>query len=306
MIQQHVAILLCTYNGEQYIREQVESIIGQTHTNWSLWVSDDGSRDRTLDIIRECMSGSMQLLSIRRGPSVNSSCNFMSLIYAEDIQADYFAFCDQDDIWHPDKIARALKWHTSVSANEPNLYGGRTHLVDADGVSIGESPLFTHPPCFANALVQSIAGGNTMVINRKARELLCKVQNADVVSHDWWAYILVTGAGGNVYYDPHPSIDYRQHNANLVGKNTGFKAKWIRARKLMSGAFREWSGQHIFFLNQIYELLPRNNQQIFKHFQQARSTSFIQRIQGAWKSRIFRQTTVDNIGLMLAVLLGQV
>lgn len=306
MIQQHVAILLCTYNGEKYIQEQIKSIIAQTHTNWSLWVSDDGSQDRTLDIIQECMHGCEQTLHIRQGPSINSSRNFMSLIYAEEIQADYFAFSDQDDVWHPDKIVRALQWHMSVSGATPNLYCGRTRLIDENGVSIGESPLFTRKPCFANALVQSIAGGNTMIMNRKARELLCSVKDVNVVSHDWWAYILVTGVGGNVYYDPLPSIDYRQHSANLVGKNTGIRAKWIRARKLISGLFREWSAQHIFFLGKIYESLPRNNQQIFEHFRQARSTNFIQRIQGAWKSRIFRQTTIDNIGLMLAVLLGRV
>lgn len=306
MSRQHVAILLCTYNGEKYIREQVESIVAQTHTDWSLWVSDDGSQDRTLDIIRECMRGCAQSLSIRRGPSVNSSRNFMSLIYAEDIQADYFAFSDQDDIWHPDKIARSLKWHASVSDDLPNLYGGRTHLVDADGVSIGKSPLFTRPPCFANALVQSIAGGNTMVMNRKARELLCAVKDVDVVSHDWWAYILVSGVGGHVYYDPVPSIDYRQHGGNLVGSNMGWQARFLRIRLLMQGRLRNWTAQHMRFLDQAEGLLTPHNRQVLAYFRRARSSSLFERIRGGIKSGVFRQTRIDHAGIMAAILLRRV
>lgn len=302
MTRRHVAILLCTYNGEKYIREQVESIIAQTHTDWSLWVSDDGSQDRTLNIIRECMQSCAQPLHIRRGPSVNSSRNFMSLIYAEDIQADYFAFSDQDDIWHPDKIARALKWHALVSDDLPNLYGGRTHLVDADGVSMGESPLFARTPCFANALVQSIAGGNTMVMNRKARELLCAVKDVDVVSHDWWAYILVSGAGGHVYYDPVPSLDYRQHGGNLVGSNMGWQARFLRIRLLMQGRLRNWTAQHMLFLDQAEALLTSHNRQILACFRLARSDSFFVRIKGGIKSGVFRQTVMGHIGLIAAIL----
>lgn len=302
MTGQHVAVLLCTYNGEKYVRQQVESIVAQTHTDWSLWVSDDGSRDRTLEIIRECMQDCPKSLHIQRGPSVNSSHNFMSLLNTEVIQADYFAFADQDDIWHTDKLERALRWHASVSGDTPNLYGGRTHLVDEEGTSIGYSPFFSRKPCFANALIQSIAGGNTMVMNRKARELLCIVKDTDVVSHDWWAYMLVTGAGGEVYYDPVPAIDYRQHAGNLVGSNMGWRARLFRLRRLMHGQFREWTEKHVALFEQIPHELTPENRLVFQHFKQMREDALHQRIYGAIKSRIFRQSVIDNLGFWVAIL----
>ncbi|MCL1886916.1 MAG: glycosyltransferase family 2 protein [Betaproteobacteria bacterium] len=307
MTPQHVAILLCTYNGEKYIRQQVESIIAQTHTDWSLWVSDDGSKDNTLHIIQECMENQPQSLHIRLGPSIGFAHNFMSLLNCEAIHADYFAFSDQDDIWHCDKIERALRWHVSVSGEMPNLYGGRSHLVDEAGQSIGYSRRFSKKPCFSNALVQSMVGGNTMVMNQKARDLLRVYKDGtDVAFHDWWAYIFITGAGGNFYFDLIPSIDYRQHGANLVGLKKGVAARLRRFHKLMQGEFRELTEQHVLLLEQVNGLLTAENQTVFEYFKQVRSSGLIKRLISAKKSRIFRQTFLENMGLLVAILFRKI
>ena len=117
----------------------------------------------------------------------------MSLLSDADIVGDFFACCDQDDVWWPDKLERALQWLHTVPEHVPAVYFSRTRNVDASGNIIGCSPLFRRPPNFRNALVQSIGGGNTMVFNRAARELLVAAGPVDVASHDWWTYLLVSG-----------------------------------------------------------------------------------------------------------------
>src|SRR5262249_55172891 len=147
----------------------------------------------------------------RNGPNHGPSINFLSLAADARVTGDLFAFCDQDDIWHPDKLARALKWISSTPKDVCALYGSRTCLVDAAGRRFGQAPRFRMRPTFANALVQSIAGANTMVFNQATKRLLEQAGVHDVVSHDWWAYQLVSGAGGIVHYDAVSSLDYRQH-----------------------------------------------------------------------------------------------
>ena len=206
-----VAILMCAWNGERYLAEQLQSFIDQTHTNWSLHVSDDGSSDATCDIVRRFSEGQHRVVTLRRGPRRGFSRNFMSLVCAPDIAGDYFAFSDQDDIWNKDKLERALNWLTTIPQEVPAVYCSRTEVVDDAGHRLGFSPLFTKPPGFRNAIVQNVGGGNTMAFNASARSLLAAIGDVEVVSHDWWTYQITSAAGGLVRYDPQPSIRYRQH-----------------------------------------------------------------------------------------------
>ena len=168
-----VAILLCTYQAQRFLADQLQSIQAQTWPSWKLWVSDDGSKDRTLEILQSHRERwGDERLHVQPGPCRGSTANFLSLACHQVVDAPYFAFCDQDDLWHPDKLERALQWLQAVPADTPALYCSRTVLVDEHNQTIGQSHLFTHPPGFRNALVQSIAGGNTMVFNRAARALL--------------------------------------------------------------------------------------------------------------------------------------
>jgi glycosyltransferase involved in cell wall biosynthesis len=193
-----VAILLCTYNGARFLAEQLDSLEAQTHQNWVVIASDDGSTDQTLEILQQYRakwpSGK---LSIRSGPQKGFCQNFLSLACCPEIKADYYAFCDQDDVWLPEKLSIAL---VNIAFNQqlniPYLYCGRTNYVTENLKSCGISPLFVFPPSFRNALVQSIAGGNTMVFNVALKRLIENAGPLDVPSHDWWVYILVTGSGG--------------------------------------------------------------------------------------------------------------
>ncbi|WP_046802978.1 glycosyltransferase family 2 protein [Achromobacter sp. LC458] len=307
-MSQSVAILLCTYNGGTYLAEQLASFREQSHTAWKVWVSDDGSTDNTHDVLaahREAWGADR--LAVFPGPRKGFAANFMSLVCREEISADYYAMSDQDDIWHADKVERAVRWLNTVPADVPALYCTRTELVDDNGEKLGYSPLFKRPPSFANAMVQNVAGGNTMVFNDAARDLLKAAgANVQVVAHDWWVYIVVSACGGKVFYDPTPSLLYRQHAENLIGANAGVGARLVRIGKLFQGHLKAWIDQHVIAIQPLLARLPPDNRSLFNRFTTARQRSLIPRVFGILRSGIYRQTGLGNIGLLVAAIFNRI
>jgi len=303
-----IAILLCTMQGQRYLREQLDSIINQTHATWSIWVSDDGSDDDTHTILAEYQARlGESRLSIHSGPAEGFVANFLSLTCKAGITADYYAYADQDDIWEPEKLARALQWLQTVPEHLPALYCGRTRSVDANNQDIGFSPLFTKLPSFSNAMVQSIGGGNTMMFNNSARRFL-RMAGADikVVSHDWWAYMVVSGCGGWVFYDAVPTVRYRQHDNNLVGTSSGWAAGMVRLRMLFHGRFKSWNDINLAALQSIRAHLTPENKRLLDEFSKARNSGFVARLAGMKRSGVHRQTLLGNVGLLAAGILNKI
>ena len=299
----HVAVLMGTWNGERYLPEQLQSFIDQTHANWSLHVSDDGSTDATCDIVRRFCEGQHHPVTLRRGPGRGFSRNFMSLVCAADIAGDYFAFTDQDDIWNRDKVETALRWLTAIPPEVPALYCSRTEIVDVAGRHLGYSPLFTRPPGFRNAIVQNVGGGNTMVFNASARSLLAAIGDQEVVSHDWWAYQITTAAGGLVRYDPQPSVRYRQHPNNVLGANNTMRARLHRIRMLFADQFVKWNDLNIGALSKLRSRFDPVNLKVLDEFILVRKSSNpVLRLWHLHKSGIYRQTLFGNLGLVIAAI----
>jgi len=303
-----VAILLCTYQGQQYLQAQLDSFVAQTHTNWVLWVSDDGSKDGTHAILNQALKAwGKDKISIHNGPKEGFCANFLSLTCKADIKADYYAYSDQDDIWKPEKLTRALDMLATVPQGVPALYCSRTRVVDADDKHICLSPLFTKTPSFANALMQNIGGGNTMVFNVAARQLLIAAgDKVQVFAHDWWAYMLVSGCGGRVFFDPIPTVRYRQHGCNLVGMNNSWPARLKRVYQLFQGRFREWNDLNIKALKPLQYLLTTNSQQVLNQFEAARQETLARRLLALKRSGIYRQTLLGTLGLIVAAIFNKV
>ncbi len=304
----HVAILMCSYNGERFLAEQMDSFARQTHRNWSLVVSDDGSQDGTLDILQVYMnSWGQKRLKTVQGAQQGFVKNFLSLTCRTDIRADFFAWADQDDIWSEDKLHAALAWLQTIPKHIPALYCGRTKLISESGMPVGFSPRFCLPPGFANALVQNIGGGNTMVFNQAARDLLQKSDdNLIIPSHDWWAYQLISGAGGVIHYDPEPRMLYRQHDKNLVGSNASLSSRFQRLRMVFQGRFYEWNAQNIHALEAMHHHLSQEHQATLAHFKAARNEKLLRRFLGIRRAGLYRQTLLGNLGLILATLLKKI
>ncbi|MDH1008768.1 glycosyltransferase family 2 protein [Pseudomonas nicosulfuronedens] len=300
-----VAILLSTYNGAPYLREQLESLIAQTCQNWVIHASDDGSSDNTLDILHEYQRRlGKERLVVHSGPRKGFAANFLTSVKRVKDQADYFAFCDQDDLWEPEKLERGLTWAATHPSILPALYCSRTRLVDAAGQTIGYSPLFRRAPCFANALVQSIAGGNTMLFNAATAHLLSLTpSHVPIISHDWWTYIIVTGCGGRVKYDEYPAINYRQHGNNLIGSNSSVRDRLDRLRRMLKGTFRQWNDVNLEAVSHFQQYLTQENQRILELFGSARRAPLHRKLSLISQSGVYRQTLPGNLGLVAASLI---
>lgn len=146
--ENRVAILMATYQGERYISDQLDSFERQTYENWELIVSDDGSTDSTLTLVNDFSVRNVAKVKIVSGPGKGFVSNFLSLLFRDDITADFYSFSDQDDIWFDDKIERAVAWLKQIPSETPALYCSRTLLVNNNGESICNSPLFRRAPRF--------------------------------------------------------------------------------------------------------------------------------------------------------------
>jgi LmbE family N-acetylglucosaminyl deacetylase/glycosyltransferase involved in cell wall biosynthesis len=300
-----VAILLCTLHGHLYLEEQLASIEAQTNVAWTVWVSDDGSDYRTHEILDRYRRRLARLqLTVQPGPAQGFATNFLALVCNSDIEADYFAYSDQDDIWAPDKLSRAVQSLAGIDAATPAIYCGRTLLVDEANRPLGLSRDFPRPPSFRNALVQNMCSGNTLVFNRAARALLVKAgSQVKIPAHDWWTYLLVTGCGGRVVYDPDPTVRYRQHESNLIGASLNWQGTVIRLRQVISARFSEWNRMNLMALQSMRESLTPEHQVIYDAYSHCRDPNPLTRLLSIYRSKVYRQTTLGNVGLFVAALL---
>ncbi len=306
--RRRVVIFLCTYNGARFLAKQLDSIAAQTHQDWVVWASDDGSTDATLDILAAYRATwPAGRLVINKGPGKGFVAHFLALACRADLTAGLYAYADQDDIWEKDKLARAVAWLLTQSEEIPALYCTRTRTIDADNNETGFSPMFSRPPGFSNALIQNIGGGNTMVYNHAARLLLMKAgEPVNVISHDWWSYMIVAGAGGSVRYDPYPSVRYRQHGANLIGANASWRARLGRLAMAWRGRFRGWNDAHINMLRALDGVLTTESRMVLEKFAKSRELGLLPRLVGLRQSGIHRQTRLGNLTLVLAALFKKV
>lgn len=301
-----LAVLMATYNGARFVDEQLRSIDQQTWPAIDIWASDDGSVDGTPNALERWEAyWSKGRFTRLPGPSRGFSDNFRSLLVNSKVDADYVAFCDQDDVWLAEKTQVAIDALADHSCR-PALYCARTIITDAEGQEVSRSPLFRRPPDFANALVQSIGGGNTMVLNRAAHNLVREAATRTAfVSHDWFAYLIVAGAGGHVTYDETPHVRYRQHGRNLIGSNQGMWARLNRVKAAFSGRFTLWNDGNVAALDACRDLLTPAAAEIFDRFRKARTGPLPDRLVNLWRSGVYRQTALGQVSLYAAGLLGK-
>ncbi len=302
---ERVAILLATFNGERHLSRQLDSILMQDHRDWVIFASDDGSSDRTLSILDEFRAkAGPDRLVLLKGPQAGYAANFMSLLHQPSVTGDFYAFCDQDDCWDPDKLSRALEWARQQPADRPALYCGRTRLIDVEGRSVGYSPLFARRPGFQERAGAEPGRRQYDALNAAARELMMQVpETVPVTSHDWWAYLVVTGCGGSVHYDAVPAVGYRQHEANLIGSNAGLASRLDRLQKMLGGSYKVWNDINLRGLDALGTKLTQDNRSILALFKDVRNAWILKRLWSLAYSGIYRQTMAGNLGMVLAVML---
>ena len=304
-----VAIVLGFYEGYEFINSQLKSIFNQTHQEFIIFVTDDNSKDKfSLDKLNINESNKKKIRIKIRDKNIGYAQNFLNALVSIDGHFDYYAFSDQDDIWHREKLEKAINSLEEYPYDQPNLYGSRTELIGArEEIKLGKSIEFKKSPSFQNAITQNIFGGNTMVFNRNAFDLICSSNiNQKIIAHDWWCYQIISGAGGNVFYDKNIYLKYRQHNNNLIGSNITLKDKWMRFCKVVNSNFKIQNDYNLKAIINNQNLLIKSNRITLNNFIKARKSSFLGRIFYFLKSGVYRQTLIGNIALFIGIVIKKV
>ncbi len=241
-----IAILMATYNGERFLAEQIGSILGQTNHDWHLYIHDDGSKDNTVNIINDhARKHPDEITVLDYSPQGGALSNFMSLL--ERVEADYYMFSDQDDVWMPEKVELTLQkireMEKTFSANVP--------LVAFCDLKVVNSRLEVKDDSFFHARgiermvfkerffhLTNMVPGCTMLFNRIARDTASPYQESKYIIHDYHIILNALAHGGHIAGIPQPLISYRQHEDNVVG--AGEKSDTVGNRlKSLGDVFRE-------------------------------------------------------------------
>lgn len=228
-----VAVVMSTYNGAAHVAQQVESVLAQDLPNVRLFVRDDGSTDATLEILRPYAEQERLVLFAEENKGVTRS--FVELVVHVADDYDYVAFCDQDDVWHADKLSRAIEVLSPHDQTLPLLYGSECFYCDKDMRRLGKSHLNRRGVSLATTLYENIASGNTQVMNRTLARLVAQAGPEGVYYHDWWVTLLAC-ALGEVYFDDAACIDYRRTGENVSPSGMDpLRLLLFRARSFLKG-----------------------------------------------------------------------
>lgn len=302
MEDKKVAIIMSTYNGEKYIKEQLESLFRQTYKNIEIYVRDDGSKDETVEILKKFESqGKIHLYAKENKGFIKSF--FECLSYCED--ADYYSFCDQDDVWYEDKVEKAVNALNSMNQEKPLLYFSNYDYVNENLEFMSHSATHKKGPSFTNAIVDCITMGTNTVINKKTRDLMVNSNIEKSCGHDWTAYMIVS-ALGDIYYDKTPTLKYRRTGNNVSAGGKNFIAFQIwRIKKFFINNYFSNVKEEIIEFDQIFgDKLSPDKKKIIDLFT-SRKYSLIKALKRVFYPHMFRQKLVDEIFLRFIILIGK-
>lgn len=305
-----VTILMGVYNGGPYLAEQLDSIAKQSHGQWRLIASDDGSTDSSREVLARFAARFEQgRVEIRQGPNCGFAQNYLAMIRSLGPTPGWIAFADQDDVWLPHRLSSGVEALSRHLAPRGAIHCSRSFITRQDLSEPRLSARRPKQPSFRNALVQNIASGNTILANPIAAELIVSAtrQIETVVAHDWWVYQIVTGGGGAVIHEDTPGILYRQHDENAIGANDSVRARVHRIKMMLSGKFREWNDINLMALEQVSEFLTPEARALVKGMAQLRrDPSPRSRLVALRKLGLYRQTIPSQIALHVSAALGKI
>ena len=223
--KKEVCVLLSTYNGEKYLREQLDSLVCQENVELKILIRDDGSKDSTLQILKEYSKKDARITYFV-GNNVGPAQSFLDLIIKSP-DADYYAFCDQDDVWDKDKLEIAVGFLEKEDNSKPNMYYSNLRIVDQNLRYYRLSHSAPHVQSNKySVLTENMATGCTVVFNKTAANYVRSGLPKYCSMHDTWIYMICKFFGKTLYdFDAH--ISYRQHGNNVVGTYLGKKTKDI-------------------------------------------------------------------------------
>lgn len=301
--KKEIQILLSTYNGEKYLREQLDSFVGQScFEKVRVLIRDDGSTDGTIEILKEYQA--KYNFDVMFGENLGVNASYEALLHCCDEKCRYFAFSDQDDVWLPEKLDIAISRLNKYSADFPTMFFSRSCVTDANLKPIGISQ---EPICgvsFYNAMVQNICPGHTQVFNRAVLRFLKGSNYEKINVMDWWIYLIASGLG-QVVYESKCTVLHRQHGGNAVGYEMNFVKKFLaRLKRVKKGESVKLSVQLECYRENFGELLPENYRKELNSFLGSQGSLFT-RFSYIRRAKVFRQAKIENIYLWLLYLGGK-
>jgi hypothetical protein len=301
--RERIAIILCTYNPNlNHITKQLISLENQTVKGYELFIIDDASDHDLFQKINVLVPSIItnKYTIMRNQRNIGFSQNFIQTVNRIK-NFKYYSFCDQDDVWHKDKLQKSLE-----RIKNHNLYCSSTSLIDTNDNLIGLN-LLNIKASFKNSLVQSIAGGNTYLFDNKVKQLLLKIPKSSIIpSHDWTIYQLAAAHDLNIIYDKSPTLNYRLHDKNTTGTSFGLPANLNRIKLLFSGVFREWNNQNVRILSLYQSSMSTSNQNVLKIFKRDRDGNLIERIRIFTKYLVRRSSFIQNSALLLGLIFKKI
>lgn len=299
----NISILLSTYNGSKYLKNQLDSLFAQTYKDFEIVARDDGSSDDTVEML-----SSYNVKVLNTGENLGAKMSFAALLeYAVNNSAsEYFMFCDQDDVWSTDKIEKTLAKMQEMKqqfGDIPLLVHTDLEVVDESLNTINDSfmnfqkinPIKNN---FHNLLIQNTITGCTVMINRKLAQMCLPIPSGAIM-HDWWLG-LVASKFGKIGYLPEPTIKYRQHSSNAVG------AKGFDVRFVLKSLFKKISlsgniNQAKAFLKQFENELDDETIKMLQEFSTLEQKSWSQKRVVLWRYKLLKQGFIRNVGLFLKI-----
>lgn len=303
MNKDKVAILLSTYNGEKYIREQIDSLLNQTYENIEIYVRDDGSVDKTPQILKEYEKNGKITLTL--GNNIGFIKSFLELLsYPKD--SKYYSFCDQDDIWLEDKIERSVKKIKEKDSSKPILYSSNYDCYDSNMNYIKGSGYAKNKSTeFYKSVIECVSPGMTMCINNVAKEMLVNAFPNEAFFHDWWICLVCSGLGV-VIYDSKVTVKYRIHESNVtVSTNGFFKDIKTKIKRYFGNSFYKKIKKQCIEFYQIYgDKLSRENKNFLELFIN-KKYSLKKQIKKIFYRRRYKNNIKDEIFIRFIFILGK-
>lgn len=299
-------VLLSTHNGARHLPALLNSLRLQSYDRgkWTLRVRDDGSTDDTRHLLAR-WSGDAADPPLEAGPRLGAAHSFFRLIQAaSESSVDMVALCDQDDVWMPDKLAVGVTALADVTV--PALYCSRILVTDESLSRRRPNRLARRGPSFENALVENIATGATIILNRPALELSAAHVPRSAVMHDAWLYLLLSGTG-RVIYDPVPRMLYRQHAGNAIGIRMSRSADWWRrGRNHLRVGGEHWLLAQATELAETYSYALRPEARVILTDFLGNAAGIRGRLRYALTGAAHRQRTIDDLIYRALFALGRI
>lgn len=307
-----IDILLSTFNGEIYLSQLIESVLGQTHKEWRLFVRDDGSSDSTLQIINDyTIRFPGKIILVEDSEKRLGACQSFARLLSHS-KADYTMFCDQDDIWLPEKIEltlRKMRESELEDRNVPFLVHTDLKVVDRNLNVRSESfsgfqHLNPNMKTLNHLLVMNVVTGCTMMMNRKLRGLVPSISEAAII-HDWWI-ALVASAFGRIEYIDTAIILYRQHSGNEIGAVSYFAKYFVpRIPDLYKAIrlFERIAEQAGSFLTNYRAKLSDEQIEVLNYFSNIFKKGRLERLYILIRFKIFGSGLLRNLGVTMLILL---